>query len=148
LFEIGVNRGGSVRAFREYFPNAIIVGLEKDGHCFFEEERIKIIIGDATNQEFIAEVISKFGNPDIVIDDGSHFSKDIKASFDLLFSRTKICYAIEDLLVQTKEFQNGFYVNDSEPATIVPIREVEKLLLGKSSCTSIKVYRSICLFMI
>ena len=28
VYEIGVNRGGSVQAWREYFPNAFIVGLE------------------------------------------------------------------------------------------------------------------------
>jgi hypothetical protein len=146
VFEIGVNRGGSMRAWKEYFPNALIVGLEKNSHCFFEEERISIEIGNATKQNFIDAVMNKHGWPDIVIDDGSHKSRDIKASYELLHRYTQRYYVIEDLSVQTPDVKNGFYINDGEPATSVIYKEAEKLLLYRNYCKSIKVYHSIVFF--
>lgn len=144
IFEIGVNRGGSMRAWKEYFPNAKIVGLEIHGHCYFEEERIFIEIGNATNPEFIGMVLAKHGWPDIVIDDGSHMSKDIKASYKLLNRYTQLCYVIEDLSVQTMDVLNGFYVNDGEPAISVVQQEAENILLYSNSGRSIRIYFSIC----
>jgi hypothetical protein len=147
LFEIGVCRGGSVRGFKEYFPNATIVGMEINPKYFFKEDRIKVELGNATNKDFIKMILTKYGNPDIVIDDGSHFSRDIKTSFNLLYPYTKICYVIEDYSTQTKSFQSGYYVNDNIPATTIVHQEVDKLLLDLgTSKNSIKIYRSICFF--
>jgi len=147
VFEIGVNRGGSVRAFKEYFPNALIVGLEINGHCYFEEDRIKIEIGDATDGDFIQKILKTHGCPDIVVDDGSHFSNHIKASFKLLHPYTKGGYVIEDLGTQTSKYENGFYVKDGVPATIIIKSMIEELLLGMSTCKSIKIYKGICIFL-
>jgi hypothetical protein len=147
LIEIGVNRGGSVRAFKEYLPNSLIVGLEINKSSFFEDDRIKIEIGNATNKDFIDMILDKYGNPDVVIDDGSHFSRDIKTSFTLLYPHTKICYVIEDLGTQSYNFEKGFYINDHIPATIIAHQEIDKLLLYEdTSRRSIKIYRSICFF--
>lgn len=147
LFEIGVCRGGSVRGFKEYFPNATIVGLEINPKYFFKDDHIKIEIGNAINKDFINMILAKYGNPDVVIDDGSHFSRDIKTSFTLLYPHTKICYVIEDYSTQSKNFQQGYYVNDNIPATIIAHQEIDKLLLELgTSKNSIKVYRSICFF--
>ena len=144
IFEIGVNRGGSMRAWKEYFPNAQIVGLEINGNCFFEEERIHIEIGNATNPEFIDTVLHKHGWPDIVIDDGSHMSKDIKDSHELLHMYTQLCYVIEDLGVQSMDVQNGFYINDGVPATSVVQQEAENIMLYSNSGKSVHIYHGIC----
>ena len=147
LIEIGVNRGGSVRAFKEYLPNSLIVGLEINKSSFFDDDRIKIEMGNATNKYFIDMILDKYGNPDVVIDDGSHFSRDIKTSFTLLYPHTKICYVIEDLGTQSYNFEKGFYINDHIPATIIAHQEIDKLLLYEdTSRRSVKVYRSICFF--
>ena len=123
----------------------MIIGLELHGHCYFEEDRIKIQIGDATNKEFIDKILNTNGYPDIVIDDGSHFSNDIKTSFRLLYPYTKIGYVIEDLGTQTNRYENGFYIKDGVPATIMIKEIVEELLLGIYSCRSIKIYKGICI---
>lgn len=144
LFEIGVNKGGSIRAFREYFPNALIVGLEIDPQYYFKDDIIQIEIGDATNPDFVNPLINKYGFPDIVIDDGSHFSKDIKASFNLLYPYTTKYYAIEDLGTQTINFQNGYYVNDNEPAIGIFVDRLFSLLEKQDcDCKSIKIYPAI-----
>lgn len=145
IFEIGVNRGGSVRGWKEYFPNAIIVGIEIDRKFWFKDDRIKIHIGDATDNLFINFLIKEYGIPDIVIDDGSHFSSDIKKSFKLLYDKAKTCYAIEDYGTQFKEFKGGFYINDGEPATKIAHDLVDSLLFDKKTCSSIHFFHSICL---
>lgn len=144
IFEIGVNRGGSVRGWKEYFPNAIVVGMDINGGCYFEDDRIKIEICDATNVKSLSDIIEKYGSPDIVIDDGSHFSSHIKESFNYLYPFAKICYVLEDLGSQYKSFENGWYVNDGIPATILAHQKIDELLQRIGDCKSIKIYNSIC----
>jgi len=147
IFEVGVNRGGSVKGWKEYFPNALIVGIDIDSTWYFEDPdgRIKIEIGSANQKDFIEYLISKYGYPDIVIDDGSHLSSDIKDTYNLLYDYTKLCYVIEDYGVQFKEFENGMYINDGVSATNILHNHVDHLLLHKDSIKSIRVYHSICL---
>ena len=156
VFEVGVNRGGSVRAWKEYFPNALIVGIDIGSHTYFEDpdNRIKIEIGNGTSKEFMENLVRKYGRPDIVIDDGSHMSSDIKATYAIMAGHTNICYVMEDLGTQFYEFVDkntgglGNYVNDSIPATKLVQSEVEQLLIKPSSISSVRVYYSIAfLFM-
>jgi len=147
IFEIGVCRGGSVKGWKEYFPNAIIIGIDIDQNTYFEdtEGRIKIEIGSANNKEFIDSLLDKYGAPDIVIDDGSHLSSDIKDTYNLLYSSTQLCYVIEDYGVQYKKFMDGLYINDGVPATNIVHTHVDDLLFNKNSISSIRIYHSICL---
>ncbi len=147
IFEIGVNRGGSARAWKEFFPNAIIVGIDIGQHTYFEEDRIHIEIGDASKKEIIHDILQKYGDPDIVIDDGSHFSEDIKQSFRYLYNHTKFCYVIEDYGTQNKDYSDGFYITDGEPATNILFDKINDLLLNNESCKSVHVYYSIAFIM-
>lgn len=145
IFEIGVNRGGSTKAWKEFFPNALIVGIDINPECHFEEDRIKIEIGNGADPQFINSLLYRYGRPDIVIDDGSHFSSDIKSSFNFLYKHTRYCYIIEDLGTQFHSFGNGFYINDNEPATNMIHHVTDQLLSGQSSeYSSLKIYYSIC----
>jgi hypothetical protein len=147
LFEIGVGHGGSIRGFRDYFPNAQVVGFEiRPDRRHFGSERAIVELGNATDETFVRGMIAKHGRPDIVIDDGSHMSKDMKASFGLLFPTTRLCYVIEDLGTQTPDYQNGHYINDSVPATEMIKDLVADVLLHRGSCSSIKAYPGICFF--
>lgn len=145
VFEIGVFRGESLKGWEEYFPNAKIVGLEIRHKRLYKKlrnkERIHIEIGDATDSKFIDKVITKHGEPDIVIDDGSHLSSHIKTSFRLLNPYTKFCYVIEDLGTQTKSFRDGRFIDDEDPATLIINQEVEKTLFN-TSANSIRIYCS------
>lgn len=143
LFEIGVYQGGSLHGFNDYFPNALIVGIDIDPRIKINDKRIITEIGDATNCSFIEGLLHKYGQPDIVIDDGSHFSKDIKNSFSILYPQTKICYVIEDLATQYPAFLNGYYINDDLSAMTVLNKKIEELLLIKGSCRSINIYHSL-----
>lgn len=71
LLEIGVETGASLRMWRDFFPEAIIVGLDIDRQTIFMEGRIYTLIGDSSD----AESAREFGNAapfDIIIDDGEH----------------------------------------------------------------------------
>jgi len=146
LFEIGVYHGGSLRGWRDYFPNARVVGLDVNPVCRFTEERISVEIGDATQKVFVDSLLAKYGEPDVVIDDGSHMSRDIKLTFELLYERTKKFYVIEDLGTQYQEFQNGSFLNDGVSATKVIYQKIDELLYSKvSSIRTIKICHSICM---
>lgn len=70
LLEIGVEDGGSLCMWREYFQNARIVGVDNKPCPQLEgRERIELVVGDAYGYE-VADSIP--GGFDIVIDDGPH----------------------------------------------------------------------------
>lgn len=144
VFEIGVHLGGSLRGFRDYFVNALIVGIDSNPKFFFLDERINVEIGDATKKETIDMLISKYGHPDIVIDDGSHMSKDIKSSYNLLYPVTNICYVIEDYGTQLKGYSNGEFINDGVSALNIAYDKINELMAGRT-LKSIRFYHSICL---
>lgn len=75
LLEIGVEGGGSLLMWREYFPNAEILGIdEKPCRQLEGRERIKTLKGDAYEKNMIDLVGDDF---DIIIDDGPHTLKSI-----------------------------------------------------------------------
>jgi GT2 family glycosyltransferase/glycosyltransferase involved in cell wall biosynthesis len=88
LLEIGVHRGASLRLWEEYLPNARIVGVDIDPTSrLAASTRSAVEIGDATNREFIRDVVRRHldGVVDIVIDDGSHVLGQQLAAFANLF---------------------------------------------------------------
>jgi hypothetical protein len=120
IFEIGVYKGGSLQLWKRYFgPRARIVGIDIDPSCkALEEEQISVRIGNQADQRFLQSVVDEFGAPDIVIDDGSHRSHDMKASFDLLFPAMKssAVYVVEDLHANYwSSFGGGLY----KPSTFI-----------------------------
>ena len=102
--EIGVCHGGSVKAFRETFVNAIcILGLDINNDCKKYENiknNIFVEIGDATNASFINNITEKYGSFDIILDDGSHTNRDVISSFELLFPllNDNGLYIVEDTI--------------------------------------------------
>jgi hypothetical protein len=99
LLEIGVLDGASLRTWKEYFPNAEILGADYDEESKIEEDRISWIQMNQKDQEqmraFAAEHQGAF---DIVMDDGCHSSDCQLMTLGALFSTVKPggFYAIED----------------------------------------------------
>lgn len=90
--------GGSLRAWRDYFHNAFIEGVDIGKDCLLEEERIKTYIADSQNT-ILCEQIFQSNTYDIIIDDGLHTAKGQWNTFNNFFSRVrhKGYYVIEDL---------------------------------------------------
>ena len=105
VLEIGVLRGASLRLWRQYFnnPKSIIVGVDIDSACAkFDAPRegIHVRIGSQADAVFLKQVVQEFGPFDLIIDDGSHHSSHIIASFNHLFSdglKDGGIYFVEDL---------------------------------------------------
>jgi hypothetical protein len=100
--EIGVWEGESLKAMRETFPDAThIVGVDVNPDCKKYEDlsnNIFVEIGDATSSTFIEFLLHKYGNFDLVLDDGSHINKEVIDSFQLLFPTLNDngLYVVED----------------------------------------------------
>jgi len=87
VLEIGIWQGGSLKMWKEYFGDqAEIIGVDIDSRCKkFEEERIRIHIGDQANINFLQELIKLEGGFDIIIDDGGHRMNQQIISFQELY---------------------------------------------------------------
>ncbi len=66
--------GGSLRAWRDYFPNAIVYGADIDLKVLFTEDRILTGYVDQLDSESIKKYFSNFDKNsfDLMIDDGLH----------------------------------------------------------------------------
>jgi hypothetical protein len=103
LLEIGVQNGGSLEIWSQYFPNAQkIVGCDINPDCAkltYENPRIAVIVGDATTAETQTQVLAQFSCFDLIIEDGSHTSIDIVKAFAKYFPVLKSggLFVAEDL---------------------------------------------------
>ncbi len=98
VLEIGVMGGASLRTWRDYFPKATIVGIDRNPKCAKEAGvRIEIRIGDATQ----LPVLDQFQDDhfDMIVDDGSHLPIDQIMSLCYLWPKLKRngLYFIEDI---------------------------------------------------
>ena len=101
FLEIGCGRGGSAQMWKRYLgPYAQIVGLDVNAECKeFEEDQIAIRIGSQSDTGFLDAVLTEFGAPDVVLDDGSHRMEDVVTTFRHMYPRMSATgvYLVEDL---------------------------------------------------
>ena len=65
--------GASLRAFRDFCPNAEIIGADIDKRILFQEKRIKTFYADQTSNYSLNKLKDKLTNQfDLIIDDGLH----------------------------------------------------------------------------
>lgn len=100
IVEIGVFGGGSLEMWKSYFgPGAKIIGVDINPSCKqHESENVEIFIGSQDNPDIINEILEKYPNIDIVLDDGSHIMHHMIATFNLLYHKVNSygVYMIED----------------------------------------------------
>lgn len=101
LFEIGIGEGGSLQLWKRHLgPFARIVGMDIHPMCKqVEEDQIHVRTGSQDDTKFLADVVAEFGNPDIVIDDGSHHQDHVNKTFEFLYPLVAKngLYLVEDL---------------------------------------------------
>lgn len=89
MLEIGVQNGGSLEIWSKYFPRATkLVGCDINPDCgllHYDDPRIEVIVGDASDAATHARIAQSLPVLDLVIDDGSHHSRDIVVSFAKYF---------------------------------------------------------------
>lgn len=123
FLEVGIATGGSLQMWKEYFgAKAKIYGVDISDvakvHNKVEDDQITIMLGDQGNKNFMEEAGERIGKIDIIIDDGSHVSKDQIKTFETMFPylNDNGIYTIEDIHCSYRStFGGGF----KKPDTIV-----------------------------
>jgi hypothetical protein len=109
--------GGSLRAWRDYFENAVIYGLDVQPVTQFRDERIMTGLCDTTNSAQVRRLMEgNFASAfDIIIDVSSRSADDQLATLNNLFPYLR---------------ENGFYIVED--------------LVGNGFRTSLPIVRAIC----
>ncbi len=91
--------GGSLYLWRDYFCRSNIVGVDLYEKQIRLGPRVRFIRADQSSPAELQNVIDQVGNPDVVIDDGSHIGEHIVTTFRTLFPSVAPggVYVIEDL---------------------------------------------------
>ena len=99
LFEIGVLKGDSLRAWQDIFPICKVIGIDINPLCKSENLDLNIYIGNQKDITLLSKIINEEGLPDIIIDDGGHKRSEQIETFKFIFPKLKIgsIYIIEDL---------------------------------------------------
>jgi hypothetical protein len=131
VFEIGVAQGASLLLWRDYFPNAEIVGIDINPQCKrFEGPRIRVLIGSQDDPEFLLGLCAG-ARPGIIIDDGSHRADHIQFTFERLFPHLLPggLYVIEDLYLHFGDAARNYR---GTAATSIP--DTIALLMSQLMC--------------
>jgi hypothetical protein len=103
LLEIGIQNGGSLETWGTYFDKAEnVIGCDINAKCEslqFTDKRIRVIVGDATTEDTAKEIEKLAQSIDIIVEDGSHTSRDIITTFARFFPKLRPggLYVAEDL---------------------------------------------------
>ena len=102
FFEIGIDQGASLFAWRDYFPNSIIYGIDINiPNSIIDKERIVFAKADQSDESQLLNVVESWDKPsfDCILDDGGHFVSMQRISIETLWQYVKKegYYVIEDL---------------------------------------------------
>lgn len=106
LLEIGVWDGGSMLLYEQLLPMAKIYGIDilERPECLKDSKVITRVLNQ-NDTEGLEKLALEAGGFDVIIDDGSHYTKETKNCFDTLWKYLKPggAYFIEDWSVSIKE---------------------------------------------
>jgi hypothetical protein len=77
--------GGSLRMWETYLPRALVTGIDIYDKSPHDTGRVRTFRGSQADPDFLRRVLATTGRPDVIIDDGSHVSEHVIASFQVLF---------------------------------------------------------------
>ena len=101
MLEIGVSHGGSLQMWRHHLGRrSTIVGFDIEPRVAELAERgIDVLVGDQADPVFLDELVARYGEFDVVLDDGSHHPDHQIASICHLWPHVAEggVYIVEDL---------------------------------------------------
>jgi hypothetical protein len=105
LLEIGIDKGASIKMWLDYFPNAVIYGVDILKSKFWQKKNDRFIPSICRQDEMHKLDVIKGIKFDIIIDDGSHAAHDQQITFQSMFDRLNPggLYVIEDLHTKRKK---------------------------------------------
>lgn len=93
--------GASLKMWRDYFPEAVVIGIDIDVNVLFTDNNIVTFRVDQTNRDSIKKFLSELNSVyfDLVIDDGLHTFEAGVVLFEELWNRVAEngLYLIEDI---------------------------------------------------
>lgn len=159
LLEIGVNQGGSLQLWRNYFgKESVIYGIDVNPKCrAIDDPDLCIRIGSQADPEFLQSVVGEMGGVDVVLDDGSHRAEHQAASFAVLFPMLSEggLYLVEDThTAYWRDFGGGLkkrssFVElakdlvDGMHAWYYPQRPPKRGVMAKSAISAVTFHDSI-----
>lgn len=114
LLEIGVNRGGSIPVWEQYFPNAKLLMVDINPTCLLRStDRTKMDLVDQSDAEALKSYAETNGPFNIIIDDGSHLTGDQIITFETLWPYILPggIFVIEDTLTSYSGIYKFNYIN-------------------------------------
>jgi len=110
VLEIGINYGCSLRMWSEFFPNALIAGIDSNEECMRDYGgQICSFVADQYNERDLMHVVrclAPTGRPrfDLIVDDGSHepAHQIFSAQVLLPYLTKRGYYVIEDIYPDCK----------------------------------------------
>ena len=142
VLEIGIEFGGSLELWKTYFgPKAKIYGVDKliERASYLENDsQITMFQGLQGDRDFLKELKIKIPHIDILIDDGSHVSKDQIATFEELFLHidSNGLYICEDM-------HNCWHPDNANDNFANYLKELVDCMLGRDTPTLIKFIKQI-----
>jgi hypothetical protein len=111
----GALHGGSLKMWKEFFPNALLVGLDFNKDLLFKDDRIDTFFTDQKSEEILIntkkEIFNKYPTIlsdkfDLILDDGSHDYEDQIRSINIYWDCLKVdgYYIIEDIYEDSNKF--------------------------------------------
>jgi len=128
VLEIGIQYGGSLKMWKEYFGNAKIFGIDINPDCKnLEEQNIDIQIGSQNDKRFLKDFAEYVNSLDIIIDDGGHTMDQQLKTFKVLFPilNEEGIYVVEDV---ESSYQNMYGGGPKRNGTFI---EYSKNLIDK-----------------
>ena len=128
LLEIGVGGyddpqlgANSLRMWKNYFHRGQVYSLDIHDKSLLQEDRVRIFHGSQVDFEFLGNMMQEVGNPDIIIDDGSHINEHVIETFKFLFPYLKEggIYVIEDMQTSYWESFGGDSSDLKNPNTMM-----------------------------
>jgi len=131
LLEIGIQNGGSLEIWSKYFNQATsLIGCDINPDCHslsYSDPKISVVVGDSSHPDTLNQISDISKNFDIVIDDGSHRSKDIVHAFASLFPKINLggIFIAEDLHCSYwEEFEGGLFDRNSSIAFFKSLADI------------------------
>lgn len=100
MVEIGIDNGGSLKMWEEYYGSPTIIGIDINDKKQFDGKNIRTIVADQGNvPDLVQKCISVSTAYDLIVDDGSHIYSHQISCFAKLFPYVKSggIYIVEDL---------------------------------------------------
>jgi demethylmacrocin O-methyltransferase len=127
----GYQIGASLKAWRDFFINANVYGLDIRRDVLFSEDRLDCFYTDQSSEVELENTINnirKYRNDedlsfDLIVDDGSHIMDHVSTSFNYLSKYLRI---------------GGFYIIED-----IPVRRIELLreILNEKEFSLEKIYK-------